>query len=46
MGMSAGTQAQAALTAVTDVTKEPVSFIIVYCFFTVGGVKCLQLSVL
>jgi len=30
---------QAALHAVTDVIKESDSFIIVYCFFTVGSVK-------
>ena len=30
---------QAALPAVTDVTKESDSFIIVYCFFTVGSVN-------
>jgi len=32
-------QIQAVLTAVTDVTKESVWFIIVYCFLTVGSVK-------
>ena len=37
-------QGQAALNAVTDVTKESVWFIIVYCFFTVSSVKYLQLS--
>jgi len=37
-------QVQAASTAVTDVIKESVWFIIVYCFFTVGDVKFLQLS--
>jgi len=30
---------QAALPAVTDVIKESDSFIIVYCFFTVGSLK-------
>jgi len=30
---------QAALTAVTDVRKESVWFIIVYCFFTVGSIN-------
>ena len=37
-------QVQAALNAVTDITKESVWFIIIYCFFTVGTVKFLQLS--
>jgi len=37
-------QVQAALTAVTDVIKESVWFIIVYCFFTAGSAKFLQLS--
>ena len=37
-------QAQAALNAVTNITKESVCFIIIYCFFTVGTVKFLQLS--
>jgi len=36
-------QVQAALNAVTDITKESVWFIIIYCFFTVGTVKFLQL---
>jgi len=35
---------QAALTALTDVMKDSVWFIIVYCFFTVGSVKYLRLS--
>ena len=35
---------QAALTAVTDIIKESVWFIILYCFFTVGRAKFLQLS--
>jgi len=46
MGMSRGTQGQAALTAVADVLKEPAWFIIVHCFFTVGRKKFLQLSFL
>jgi len=29
---------------VTDITKESVWFIIIYCFFTAGTVKFLQLS--
>jgi len=37
-------QVQAALTAVTDAKKESVWFIIVYCFFTAGSAKFLQLS--
>ena len=37
-------QVQGALTAVTDVIKESVWFILVYCFFTVGSEKFLQLS--
>jgi len=37
-------QVQAALNAVTDITKESVWFIIIYCFFTAGTVKFLQLS--
>jgi len=37
-------QVKAASTAVTDVIKEFVWFIIVYCFFTVGSVKFLHLS--
>jgi len=32
------------LTAVTDVIKESVWFLIVFCFFTVGSVKFLQVS--
>ena len=42
--VSTGAQEQAALTAVTEVMKEPVLFIpvIVYCFFTIGSVKFLQ----
>ena len=36
-------QGQAALTAVTDVIKESVWFIIVYCFFTVGSVTYTQI---
>jgi len=36
-------QVQATLTAVTDVIKEPVWFIIVYCFFAVCSVEFLQL---
>jgi len=36
-------QVQAALTAVTDIIKESVWFIIVYCFFIVGSMKFLQL---
>jgi len=36
------TQGQAALTAVTDVIKDSVWFIIIDCFFTVGSVKFLQ----
>ena len=39
-------QGQASLTAMTDVIKEAFWFLIVYCFFTVGGVKFLQLSFL
>jgi len=35
-------QKQAALNAVTDITKESVWFIIIYCFFTVDTVKVLQ----
>ena len=35
-------QVQAALNAVTDITKESVWFIIIYCFFTVDTVKVLQ----
>jgi len=37
-------QVQTVLNAVTDITKESVWFIIIYCFFTVGTVKFLQLS--
>jgi len=37
-------QVQATLTAVTDAIKESVWFTIVYCFFTVGSAKFLQLS--
>jgi len=32
-------QVQTVLNAVTDITKESVWFIIIYCFFTVGTVK-------
>ena len=35
-------QVQAALTAMTDVIKESVWFVFVYCFFIVGSVKILQ----
>jgi len=41
-GNICSTQGQAALTAATDVIKESVWFIIVYCFFAVSGVKFLQ----
>jgi len=37
-------QVKASLNAVTDILKESVWFIIIYCFFTVGSVKFLQLS--
>jgi len=37
-------QMQASLTEVANVIKESVWFIIVYCSFTVGSVKFLQLS--
>jgi len=37
-------QVQAAVTAVTAIIKEYVCFIVVYCFFTVGSAKFLQLS--
>jgi len=37
-------QVEAASTVVTDIIKESVLFIVVYCFFTVGSVKFLQLS--
>ena len=37
-------QVQAALTAVTDIIKESVWFMIVYCLFTVGSAKFLKLS--
>jgi len=37
-------QVQAALSAVTDITKGSVWIIIAYCFFAVGSVKILQLT--
>jgi len=40
------TQGHAALTAVTDIKKESVWFVIVYCFCTAGSVKFLRLSFL
>jgi len=43
-GNVCSTPAQVALTAVTDVIKESVLFIFIYCFFKVGSVKFLQLS--
>jgi len=43
-GSNNNLQVQAALNAVTGIIKEAVWFITVYCCFTVGGVKLLQLS--
>jgi len=37
-------QVKAALTAVNDVIKGSVWFFVVYCFFTAGSAKFLQLS--
>ena len=46
-GIVYSTQGQATLNAVTDVISESAWwFIIVYCFFTVGSVKFLQLFVI
>jgi len=45
-GNAYGTQGQACFTAVTDVIGESAGFIIVYCFFTVGSVKHMQISFL
>jgi len=43
-GRNNNLQVQAALNAVTNITKEAVWFIIVYCCFTAGSAKLLQLS--
>jgi len=45
-GNAYGTQGQACFTAVTDVIGESAGFIIVYCFFTVGSVKHMQIPFL
>jgi len=37
-------QVEAALTAATDVIKEPVWFIIIHCLFTAGSVEFLALQ--